>query len=176
MAIIFYTNKGIFTQSVLPMTKKKSPPINQFLSSQDFKDSYEIWKAKELAENMPEILAENCQELAEKLPENSLATQQAIILPDLLAELPEPSATLPTDEIGITITEEDLAELLLQVHDQRVITQGLADELDSTKSRIEELEEMIEEIKAIPSIHEHLIRSSAWKKMRDYREGKEASS
>ena len=185
------------------MNKKKSPPINQFLSSQDFKDYYEIWKAKELAENMaenlpkdrqelPEILAENSQnvpgilaekrqELPENLAEKSPASQQAGNMPENMADslaniLPVPPATLPDEKPANEVTLEDLEEVVVSVQEQQVITKELSDEHEIIQSRIEELEGIVEELKAIPSVQEHLTRQSAWKKMKDYRESLEVSS
>ena len=154
------------------MSKKKTPRVNSFLSSQEFRDSYQTWKAKELAENMPqlsqnmpEILAENSQELPEKLPEYGTASQLAENMADSMANNPpESHAKLADDELATQVTLEDLAEVIGEVADLREENAKLHEEMSIIIEHQKHGEETIEHLKQFTDYDENVQYYQAWNK------------
>ena len=159
--------------------KKKPNPLNLFQRSQLFRDTFEKWKDGNLNPEEPNHAEPTIEPDESNHPGNQNMVQeegnQFEGSAEPMSEPPESPDKLSDDDIATQVTIEDLAEVIEEVQEQQTITKELTEELEGTKRRIVELENKIEELRAVPVIHEHLVRQSAWTKMAEYREGKEAT-
>ena len=168
MSISFFTKR-----LVIAMSKRKPRLINQFQKSPEFQKAFELYKEKKQGEIEGENTLNNPQ------TEGGMALVNPVIGPELRVGSQHPEiegavhgAPQPYDvesHEGEYASLDDLEELQEEVRELHANKKDLQSDLSEVRDEIEELQ-------AIPSIKEHFVRVSAWAKMKDYREKKEASS